>query len=392
MSQFDRRSTILGDLDVRALKGLELGPLTNPVVRKTDGVVFYIDHLDAESLKKANRNPQIINDNMVDIDIIWGERPLKELVPYPMDYAVASHVMEHVPDFVGSLMDLHGALKEDGLICLAIPDRRFTHDLRRPESTVGEMVEAYLLRVRRPPARHLFDRVLLQAPRAIGNVEWKAQAWDDNMFAASPVRTECLPDAYRLAERAVSTTDYVDAHCWIFTPESFLDVADRLSRIGLFPFAIEYFHPTEYGDYEFYTRLRKSQDLGAITASIQEARQLLGAAPTEQAYREMLLEKVYARTLPEPSYGQALRELTEKRKQLQGEQHRLYHELACQRKHLESERRRLDADFRHVQGLLDEVKASTSWRLTRPLRWLGRVLRATALTRRFVYDPLHRQD
>ena len=165
MSQFDRRSTILGDLDVRALKGLELGPLTNPVVRKTDGVVFYIDHLDAESLKKANRNPQIINDDMVNIDIIWGERPLKELVPHPMDYAVASHVMEHVPDFIGSLMDLHGALKEDGLICLAIPDRRFTHDLRRPESTVGEMVEAYLLRVRRPPARHLFDRVLLQAPR-----------------------------------------------------------------------------------------------------------------------------------------------------------------------------------------------------------------------------------
>ena len=46
-----------------------------------------------------------------------------------------------------------------------------------------------------------------------------------------------------------------------------------------------------------------------------------------------------------------------KRKQLQDEQHRLYHELSCQRKHLESERRRLDADFRHVQGLLDEVKA-----------------------------------
>jgi hypothetical protein len=271
-------------------------------------------------------------------------------------------------------------LKDDGLVCLAIPDRRFTHDLRRPESTLGELVEAYLLRVRRPPARHLFDRVLLAAKFS------KAEAWQDDMYACSPPRVDRLDDAYRLAERAAMTNDYVDAHCWIFTPESFLDVADRLSRIGLFPFVIEYFHPTEYGDYEFYTRLRKSADLAAIGASIEKARKLLSGTPTEQAYREMLLEKVYAQTLPEPSYGCALHELGEQKKQMDGEMHRVHHELACHRKHLEDEHRRLDADLRYVQHCLDEVKKSTSWRITRPLRWLGSVLRSSKW-RKFLYGP-----
>ena len=130
MGHFDRRKAILGNLDVRTLKGLEIGPLHNPLVRKADGVILYVDHADTEFIKKANPNPQFNNDDIVNIDIVWGDRPLKGLVPHPMDYVLASHVIEHVPDMIGWLMDLHGALKEDGLICLAIPDRRFTFDLR----------------------------------------------------------------------------------------------------------------------------------------------------------------------------------------------------------------------------------------------------------------------
>ena len=197
MGHFDRRSAILGNLDYRNLKGLEIGPLHNPLVRKSDGFILYVDHADTEFIKKVNRNPQFNNDDIVDIDIVWGDRPLKDLVPHPMDYVLASHVIEHVPDMIGWLMDLHGALTEDGVICLAIPDRRFTFDLRRAESTTGEMVEAYLLRVRRPPARHLFDQVSLQAAFP------KAQGWEDDMFVQSPVLEKHLPGAAACRARGI---------------------------------------------------------------------------------------------------------------------------------------------------------------------------------------------
>jgi SAM-dependent methyltransferase len=379
MSHFDRRSAILGDLDVRSLKGLEIGPLHNPLIKKTDGVVFYVDHVDANYLRQITKDPNISLDDIVDIDIICGDRPLKELVPQKMDYVVASHVIEHVPDMIGWLMDLHGALKDDGIICLAIPDRRFTYDLHRPESTAGELVEAYLLQARRPPARHLFDRVSLYAAYP------KAQAWDIDMAVQLPSKEASLPEAYRLAERVATTSDYVDAHCWVFTPESFLEVVDRLVGLGLFPFSIEYFHATEYRDYEFYVRLRKSNDTQAIVASLQNAREILKTAPTEQAYREMLLEKVHGQTLPEPTYGRSLRELAEQKREFEEAQHRYYHELANQRRQLADQQHRLENEIRSARAWIAEVHASTSWRLTQPLRWLGRVLKSTRLTRKSLY-------
>ncbi len=382
MSHFDRRSAIFGDLDVRTLKGLEIGPLHNPLVRKSDADVLYVDHADADFLKQANHNPLINNDDIVDIDVIWGDRPLEQLVPQPMDYVVASHVIEHVPDMIGWLLDLHGALKDDGQICLAIPDRRFTFDLHRPESTIGELIEAYLLRARRPPARHLFDKMALYADYP------KAHAWEDDMTARLPPQAERLPEAYRLAQRVASSVDYVDTHCWVFTPGSFLDVADRLSQLGLFPFTIDYFHPTEYRDFEFYARLRKSDDMAAIAASIRSARDLLKIAPTEQAYREMLLEKVHAQTLPEPCHAHSLRDLDRERKQLADERHQLHQELAQQRRHWTDHQRRLENEIRKVQARIDELTTSTSWRLTRPVRWLGRVLRSMKLTRRILYTRL----
>ena len=385
MIYFDRRGAILGDLDVSQLHGLEIGPLHNPLVRKSDGAVLYIDHADTDFIKRATSDPNIDNNQIVDIDIIWGDRPLKELIPQPADYAVASHVIEHVPDVIGWLLDLHGALKADGLIGLAIPDRRFTFDLRRPESTIGEMVEAHLLRARRPPARHLFDRL------ALDTVFPKARGWADDMFAQVSTRDDRLPDAYSLAERVATTTDYVDAHCWVFTPESFLDLVERLSHLGLFPFAIEYFHPTEYGDYEFYVRLRKSDDAAAIAASIKHARDLLKTAPTEQAYREMLLEKVHAQALPEPSYHHAIGELAEQREQMIDEQYRFYQELAKQRKMLLDEQRRLNDELGCLKDKMTKLEASTSWRITQPLRWLGLILRSAKFTRDLLYNPWRRR-
>ena len=173
---------------------------------------------------------------------------------------MASHVIEHVPDMIGWLWTCRG-LKEDGIICLAIPDRRFTFDLLRPESTIGEMVEAYLS-----------GRAAAAGPpsfRQGGVARGVPQGPGVGRRHGRPIAAAggAAPDAYSLAERVASSVEYVDTHCWVFTPESFLDVAERLSRIGLFPFAIEYFHPTEYGDYEFYTRLRKSEDAATIAAS-----------------------------------------------------------------------------------------------------------------------------
>ncbi len=284
-----------------------------------------------------------------------------------MDYAVPGHLIEHVPDVIGWLLDLRGTLKKDGLLSMAIPDRRFTSDRCRSESTAGEMLEAHLLRLQRPPARHLFDQVSLHAALP------KLHGWEDEMPVPAAPQDGRLPAAQRLAERVASISEDVDAPCWVFTPESFLDVAERLSRIGFFPFAIEHFQPTKPGDCEFHVGLRTLEDAAAIAASFRSARDLLKSSPAEQAHRETLRAKVHAQMLPELFCGHLLEELEQQKKQLKDEQ------------------RRLDNEVRHLQGLMEDFTTSTSWRLTRPLRWLGRVLKSTDLARKLLYDPFRRK-
>ena len=330
-----------------------------------------MDHADTAFIKQATQDPNINNDQIVDIDLIWGDRPLRDFVPQPMDYAVASHVIEHVPDVIGWLLDLHGALKEDGMICLAIPDRRFTFDLRRPESTAGEMVRGLPGAAAAPPGPSSF--------RQGGAANSVSQGKAGRTTCSRERRPEArLPEAYRLARRVTSTTDYVDAHCWIFTPSSFLDVVERLSRLGLFPFAIEYFHATEYGDYEFYTRLRKSKTCRRSPDHPKRQGPAQGF-PDGAGLSGDAAGKGLAQVLPESSYRPTMRELAQQRQRMADDEHRFYYEMAHQRAVLASERRRLDADFRYLQAWIDEVKSSTPWRITRPLRWLGRVLRSVGL-------------
>ena len=346
-----RRQAILGDLDVAQLKGLEIGPLHNPLVRKSDGFVLYVDRSDTECLKKAHHDTHFSSDEIVAIDVVWRGRPLKDLVPQPIDYVVASHVLEHVPDLLGALDDLQAALADNGVICLALPDRRFTFDLRRPESTAGELVEAFLTRASRPPARHLFDQIALRAPLT------KGEAWEDDLRSKLPTEAKHLAEARCVAERVASTGDYVDAHCWVFTPASFLDVAERLSGAGLFPFAIDSFHPTEYGDDEFYLRLRKSDDAACVAASIRAARRVLGDWPAERAYREMQVARVFGQPLPEESYWKVVRE------------------SAAARQRFEDETHHLEVLARYMQELNAEYRRTWSFWITRPFRWLGRRFR-----------------
>jgi hypothetical protein len=78
---------------------------------------------------------------------------------------------------------------------------------------------------------------------------------------------------------------YVDAHCWVFTPASFLDAIEALACIGCFPFVVAGFFPTEPGSAEFQVRLESTTDSSdaAVAASIASARQGLPPLETPMA-------------------------------------------------------------------------------------------------------------
>ena len=235
-----------------------------------------MDYATTETLRKNQHDPSVILSDIVDVDIVWGDQPLRQGVGGQVDYVVASHVVEHVPDLIGWLREIHDVLVYGGTLGLAVPDRRFTFDLWRRESTLAEAVEAYLLRSRRPSARQVFDVASL-AVTVDTAAAWRTDLRQSGLPEAVLAH---LPAAFALAESLISSPRYIDAHCWVFTPATFLDMAEGLLHLDLFPFSISKFFPTEPGELEFQVRLTalagNQQDVAA--ASIAAARQTLACA------------------------------------------------------------------------------------------------------------------
>ena len=129
-----RKEKLLSSIELTRARGIEIGPLGTPVVRKDEADVRYVDYADQTELRRRYAgDPNVDLASILPVDAVWGERTLKEcFADEPsFDYAVASHVLEHVPDMIGWLQQIAEVLRPGGLLCLAIPDKRYTFVSRR---------------------------------------------------------------------------------------------------------------------------------------------------------------------------------------------------------------------------------------------------------------------
>jgi SAM-dependent methyltransferase len=257
----DRSDLLLASIDVAASKGLELGPLTKPVVARHRGDIRYIDHVDTEALRARYASHDGFDvDAIVAIDYASGDRSIAEAVgaDAPFDYVVASHVVEHVPDLVRWFADVRSVLRDGGVLALAVPDHRCCFDALRSPTVPAEAVEAHLRGAVVPSPRQVFDHYH-------SAVSWRGViAWSDEVPPAelAPVHSE--REAYDTAAMVAATGAYHDVHCWVFTPRSFCALVASLQQLQLVPFSIEACSDSIGG--EFFVTLRAATVESAVVA------------------------------------------------------------------------------------------------------------------------------
>jgi len=302
------RSRLPGLINV-AGRGLEIGALDRPIITRDMGPIEYVDRAPRPELQAwYGGQGGVESDRIVEVDHIWGDRSLLQCVGgvRAFDYVVASHVIEHVPDVFGWLGEIADVLADGGLAALFVPDKRQTFDLRRPVSASGEFVDAYLRRPRRPDARQVFNHFY----------EFRDVSAPDLDDAAV---TDRALSALALCRRMEANGEYIDAHCWVFTPASLVQALDLASRLDLLPFEID---AIETALDEFLVILRRQPDGGTA-----ESRR---AAFVASAARHLLAEE-------QPADGDA--SIAE-----------------------------LQAEARAALARAQAIEASTIWRLTAPLR------------------------
>jgi SAM-dependent methyltransferase len=237
-----RRSKLLEGIRLEKTTGVEIGALCRPFIQREDGPVIYVDYADTESLRQRYANDPMVDVNrIVDVDAIWGQNTLIDAVNGQyVDYVVASHVVEHVPDLITWLREIASILKPTGEVRLIVPDKRFTFDYFRRESSLADVLLSYIVGARIPQPHSILDFALNAA-----NVD-AAVAWQRKISVEEVPHGHTLEGAMALAKDAIENGVYHDIHCWTFTPASFAQLFGDLARAGLIDFACEGFHDTEY--------------------------------------------------------------------------------------------------------------------------------------------------
>ena len=330
----DRREKLLDGLDLARSEGVEIGPLASPIVSKNDGKIIYIDHADTATLKRKYADDEGVNINeIVGVDAVWGQNTIEEALGpgKRVDYIIASHVVEHVPDFIGWLGELSSILAPGGSIRLAVPDKRFCFDCRREDTRLTDLLAANLERARRPQAREIIDFALY-------HMHMDAVAAWDGALVMAPLGPDQLRQAFDMARQAVRG-EYVDVHCWTFTLASFARIMEQLAHLGLTDLACVSTHDTEVYEHEFFV-IMKPSDREEVVKSWRQVFEDANGAPS-----------------PEPASW------PEARRRWMQDGYR-------------SEIENYQAEIAGLRRQVDEVHQSGSWRITGPLRAIVQRLRS----------------
>lgn len=254
MSFTIHRNRMTHGLDLPNLTGIEIGPLVNPIVSRDKSNVKYVDRASTEDLKEwYSRDPGINVDDIMQIDYIWGEQSLAEATggTEQFDYCVASHVIEHIPDLITWLGEIASILKVGGVACFAVPDRRYTFDYLRSTTTAADVVDNYLQKLRKPSFRHIYDHFSKFTELHV------ADAWSEGFDGRHLKPTKTPQEVYNVCIDAQQNDKYIDSHCSVFTEDSFFELINTVSELGLLDFKISKHFSVEPYMFEFYVHLEK---------------------------------------------------------------------------------------------------------------------------------------
>jgi hypothetical protein len=252
---------------------IEIGPSFSPIAPKSQGWnSAVIDHMTREGLiAKYAGHPGSDVSRIEPVDFVWTAGPLSAAVPSAQhgsfDAFVASHVIEHTPDLIGFLDSAATLLRPDGIIVLAIPDKRYCFDYFQPLTTTGQLLDAHASLRSRHTRRLAFDH-FAYAVEDGGLVAWWQRPTQGLRL------TNSLESARARFAAFADSSDYQDLHAWRFVPPSFELLLLELARLGETDWRVD--RITEAIGCEFFVWLKRGGEaqMAALSADELAARRM----------------------------------------------------------------------------------------------------------------------
>ena len=288
-----RKEKVLGRIDQDGL-GLEIGPSYDPIAPKREGFkVQTVDVAHREELVAKYEAWHVAPEslaNIEEVDFVWHGEPYAELTGKRKyyDWVIASHLIEHVPDLIGFLNDCNSILKDDGVLALVVPDKRYCFDHYRPHTGIAKIIDSHLTHDKMPTPGTVAEALIHRVTKA-GDIAWDAGTSGEYALLHP------LEETVREMNAAMAEKKYVDVHAWCFVPHSFRLLIRDLFSMGLIPFQEVNFLPTE--GCEFYVTLGRSgrephlSRLEMLEIMERELKEELHGQPTPRPDRVISLQE-----------------------------------------------------------------------------------------------------
>jgi ubiquinone/menaquinone biosynthesis C-methylase UbiE len=242
-----RRDLVARHMDVAGKPVLEIGAFDRPQYSRAEVDLRVLDYLPTEDLvalarRSEGRNPA----KVVHVDYVAASSLVSCYVDRRFDLIVCNHVLEHIPNLLEWLWDVRKILNSGGRLSFSLPDRAYTYDFLRHETTIVELLRAYVESPGKPDFWQILDGFYYYRP--ITGVE----GWHPEVLAKrlhSPQYS--LLSAVAAAE-AASALPYHDTHCTVFTRNSFVALMGELGASGLIGFRLDEVTEVERLTLEFF--------------------------------------------------------------------------------------------------------------------------------------------
>ena len=143
-------------------RGIELGPGHHPFAYLPPATsVRYVDRWVPEV--NSALFPELVDAHFPQPDVV-ADLDTDRLSAVPdasEDFVIASHVLEHLAEPLGMLLECHRVLRPGGTLLILLPDRRRTSDSRRPPTTLEHLVAEHERGVTEVDDEHLAEFLTL---------------------------------------------------------------------------------------------------------------------------------------------------------------------------------------------------------------------------------------
>ncbi|MGI2906907.1 methyltransferase domain-containing protein [Tolypothrix sp. VBCCA 56010] len=205
--------------------GIEIGPLHQPLEIPSHATVRYIDRLPLDKLRSLY--PELSDYEFVEPDILDDGETLPSIPDSSVDFVIANHMIEHCENPISTIENHLRVLKPDGILYMAVPDKRCIFDRDRPVTTIEHVLRDYK----------------------------EGPAWSRYSHFEEYVRlVDKIPEDKVAAHAQYLININYSIHFHVWTDIAFLQLLLYCQENLCFPFNIELF---QKNDFEYITILRR---------------------------------------------------------------------------------------------------------------------------------------